>query len=80
MTAKAAWKMGLITDEEWKQCKAEWKAARKTENKKCPKCDSDLVGIFFMGDKSRPPEFLACQKCHVAYDPDTLKIVANVVF
>lgn len=52
----------------------------KFVDKKCPKCDSELVGIFFMGDKSRPPEFLACRKCHIAYDPDTLKVLANVVF
>ena len=52
----------------------------KSRNKKCLKCDSELVGIFFMGDKSRPPEFLACRKCHIAYDPDTLKVLANIIF
>jgi len=51
-----------------------------TQAIKCPKCNSDLVGIFFMGDKSRPPEFLACRKCHTAYNPDTLKAVANIIF
>jgi uncharacterized protein with PIN domain len=50
------------------------------EKPKCPRCGARLVGLYFMSDYSVPPDFLICRNCHVAYDPQTLKPLANVIF
>lgn len=40
----------------------------QTETPKCPKCSDALIGLFFMGDTSQPPDFLVCKSCETAYD------------
>lgn len=45
----------------------------------CPKCGGDLQGLYFLGDKSEPPEFISCPTCGIAYDPVTMKPAANVI-
>lgn len=44
----------------------------------CPKCGTELRGIYFLGDK-RHLDFLDCPKCKIAYVPDTMKPIAHVI-
>ena len=46
------------------------------ESKKCPKCDTELNVVLFMGVQ---PDFYSCSKCRVAFSLEDLRPLATII-
>jgi protein-arginine kinase activator protein McsA len=53
-----------------------YKIRSKRLSKLCPRCGEPLVPMFFLGEIL---DFLDCENCKIAYDPETLKPLAHIV-
>ena len=54
---------------------AKKKQMQKKENPPCPKCGNMMKTLLFLGVE---PEFYVCDICHIAYDMEMLKPMAQI--
>jgi rubredoxin len=45
----------------------------------CPKCGARLEAVYPLGLKTLWVDFWMCPKCEIAYEPEKLKPIANVI-